>query len=34
MAFAGIDLWYGLNGRISRIYLPDATLGWRSSQDW
>jgi hypothetical protein len=24
----------GLNGRISRIYLPDATLGWRSSQDW
>jgi hypothetical protein len=26
MAFAGIDLWYGLNGRISRIYLADATL--------
>jgi hypothetical protein len=26
MAFAGIDLWYGLSGRISPIYLADAGL--------
>jgi CRISPR/Cas system-associated protein Csm6 len=30
LAFAGIDLWYGLGGRISPIYLADAIvqLGW------
>jgi hypothetical protein len=30
LAFAGIDLWYGLGGRISPIYLADAVveLGW------
>jgi hypothetical protein len=26
LAFAGIDLWYGLNGRISPIYLADAAV--------
>jgi hypothetical protein len=26
IAFAGIDLWYGLSGRISAIYLGDAAL--------
>jgi hypothetical protein len=26
MAFAAIDLWYGLNGRISPIFLADAAL--------
>jgi hypothetical protein len=25
-AFAGIDLWYGLSGRISPIYLADAAV--------
>jgi energy-converting hydrogenase Eha subunit E len=25
-AFAGIDLWYGLSGRISPIYLADSAL--------
>jgi hypothetical protein len=30
LAFAAIDLWYGLGGRISPIYLADAVveLGW------
>jgi hypothetical protein len=30
LAFAGIDLWYGLSGRISPVYLADATveIGW------
>jgi energy-converting hydrogenase Eha subunit E len=26
LAFAAIDLWYGLNGRISLIYLADAAV--------
>jgi hypothetical protein len=26
LAFAAIDLWYGLNGRISPIYLADAVV--------
>lgn len=26
VAFAGIDLWYGLSGRISPIYLADAAI--------
>jgi hypothetical protein len=26
LAFAGIDLWYGLTGRISPIYLADAAV--------
>ena len=26
LAFAGIDLWYGLTGRISPIYLADAVV--------
>jgi energy-converting hydrogenase Eha subunit E len=26
LAFAGIDLWYGLSGRISPIYLADAVI--------
>jgi hypothetical protein len=25
-AFAAIDLWYGLTGRISRVYLADAAM--------
>jgi hypothetical protein len=30
LAFAGVDLWYGLGGGISPIYLADAVieLGW------
>lgn len=26
LAFAGIDLWYGLSGRISPVYLADALV--------
>lgn len=26
LAFAGIDLWYGLSGRIAPIYLADAAV--------
>lgn len=26
LAFAAIDLWYGLSGRISSVYLADAVL--------
>lgn len=26
LAFSSIDIWYALNGRISRIYLADAVL--------
>lgn len=26
LAFAGVDLWYGLNGRISPVYLGDALV--------
>jgi len=26
LAFAGIDLWYSITGRISRIYLADAVV--------
>ena len=26
LAFAAIDLWYGITGRISRIYLADAVV--------
>jgi ABC-type dipeptide/oligopeptide/nickel transport system permease subunit len=26
LAFAGIDLWYGLHGRISPIYLADSVV--------
>jgi energy-converting hydrogenase Eha subunit E len=26
LAFAGIDLWYGLSGRIAAIYLADAAV--------
>jgi len=26
LAFAGIDLWYGLGGRIAPVYLADASI--------
>ncbi len=26
LAFAGVDLWYGLDGRISPVYLGDAVV--------